>query len=137
MLHLHFILSQSVQSFLLDIRSVYVNWSLDRYLNGYLSVDVNRNFSVNIDWLIDVNYFLSNVWDLNCFNSLYFDFIGNSFLYLNVFGNFHYFLYDSFRAWYGFEYFNYHLNRFLYNYLLYYLPRDYGLMSLDLTIPIF
>lgn len=98
---------------------------------------MNWNLSVDVNWLIDVNYSLGNGGNLHCFNGLYFDLIRNPFLYLHIFWNLDYFLHYSLRAWNGLEYLNYDLNRFLYDYLLYYLFRDYRPVPLNLTIPIF
>ena len=124
------------KKFFLDNRFFNVdwvlNWNLDRHLNNFL----NFNWLVNVNRFIDVYggfyYFWS--WHFNCFHN-FFDYFNRNFLLnINIFGDLHYFLDHSFRAWNRFRNFHNDLNWFFHNDLFDNLFRN---STIELTYFIF
>lgn len=141
MLDLHFIFPESLKQFFLNIRPVNVNWFFNGHLNWNLnwnlSVNMDGYFTININWFVNINYFLCYCWNLNRLNYFFLNFIWYLFLNLYIFRNLDYLFYDSFRSRDWSWYLNQNLNGFLYHNFFDNFLRHNMLMSFDLSISIF
>lgn len=110
MLDLHLVLLEALEHLLLDIGSIDVHWFLDghlyRHLHGYLPVDMHRHLPVDIYWFVDIHYFLSYCWHLNCLDDLFLYFKRYFLLDLDVFRYLNNFLDNSLWAGDGFGHLN-------------------------------
>ena len=111
-------MSHPSNPFLLDCRLVNIDRHLHRNLNWNFNSSFNFNRSIYINGLIDINRFLHNRWNFNCFDDLpgrLVDFYRYFLFYFNVLGNlddlFNYFFRSRNMLW----YFNNNLNWFLNN----------------------
>ena len=116
----HFEHELLIDNRLIDVHWI-LNWYFDRNFHSFL--DFNRR-TFDVDWLVNVNWFLHYFGhlNLNLFDDFSLDFLDdfnwNFFLNFNVFRNFYNFLNNSFRSWNHFGYLDNDLYRFLnYNFL--------------------
>lgn len=141
MLNFHLILPKSFEQFFLNVGPVdvnrFLNRHLDRDLNGYLSVNMDWNFTIYVDWLIHINYFLCDCWYLNGLNDFLLNFEWNFLLNLNVFWNLYNLLNNSLRPWDCPWNLHQYLHRLLDNDLFNYFLRNNMFVSLDFCISVF
>jgi len=73
------------------------------------------DFTIDVDWFININYFLCDCWYLNCLNDFSLNLKWNFLLNLNVFRNLYNLLNNSLRPWNCPRHLHQYLNRLLYN----------------------
>ena len=100
--------------------SVDVDWNFDRWhFNGDFNPPFYLHRSINIHWLVNVDRLFHYGWHLYCFYNLSWRFVAglncNFFLHLDIFGNFHNLLNNSFGSRYITRDFHDHFHRFLNN----------------------
>ena len=79
---------------------ININRNFYRYFHRHFNSSLNFIRSIDIDWLIYINWFFDDSRYLDSFYNLFWGFIGalnrNLLLYFNIFGHFNNFFNDSF-----------------------------------------
>jgi hypothetical protein len=105
-------------------------------LHRDLSVNVDRDFTVDVNWFVDVDYFLCYCGNFDCPDYLFNDFEWHFLLYFNVLWYFNDLLHNPFWPWDSPGDFDNNFNWFLDNNFLYNLLWHDGLMSLNLCVSV-
>ena len=95
------------------------------------------DLTIDVNWLINIDYFLCYCWDLDCLDYLLYDLEWHFFLNFNVLWHLNDFLHNPLRSWDSSRHFNNDFNRFLDDNFLDNLLGHNRLMSCNLCISVF